>query len=182
MQGLSDGYFVIPYTIGDYLAKSGAGAISPDSPEVKEVMESVRQRVDQLTSVKGKRSSRSYHKELGQIMWEYAGMARNASGLEKAIGQIQDLRDDFNKNLLVPGSGDNLNAELKELVGSVISLILANCYVEMHLKEMSLVVVIFEKSIKLMMAKHLEMTKISLTPQFGNIRVMRSSPPDIVRI
>ena len=114
MQGLSDGYFVIPYTIGDYLAKSGAGAISPDSPEVKEVMESVRQRVDQLTSVKGKRSSRSYHKELGQIMWEYAGMARNASGLEKAIGQIQDLRDDFNKNLLVPGSGDNLNAELEK--------------------------------------------------------------------
>ena len=113
MQGLSDGYFVIPYTIGDYLAKSGAGAISPDSPEVKQVMESVRERVDQLVSSKGKRSSRSYHKELGQIMWEYAGMARNEEGLNKAIGQIQDLRDDFNKNLLVPGSGDNLNAELE---------------------------------------------------------------------
>ena len=113
MQGLSDGYFVIPYTIGDYLAKSGAGAISPDSPEVKEVLESVRERVDQLVSSKGKRSSRSYHKELGQIMWEYAGMARNEGGLNKAIGQIQDLRDDFNKNLLVPGSGDNLNAELE---------------------------------------------------------------------
>jgi len=113
MQGLSDGYFVIPYTIGDYLAKSGAGAISPDSPEVKEVMESVRERVDQLVSSKGKRSSRSYHKELGQIMWEYAGMARNEKGLNKAIGQIQDLRDDFNKNLLVPGSADNLNAELE---------------------------------------------------------------------
>ena len=113
MQGLSDGYFVIPYTIGDYLACSGAGSISPDSPEVKEVMESVRQRVDQLTSASGKRSSRSYHKELGQIMWDHAGMARNATGLEKAIGQIQDLRDDFNKNLLVPGSGDTLNAELE---------------------------------------------------------------------
>ncbi len=113
MQGLSDGYFVIPYTIGDYLAKAGAGAISPDSAEVKEVMESVRERVDQLISSKGKRSSRSYHKELGQIMWEYAGMARNEKGLNKAIGQIQDLRDDFNKNLLVPGSGDNLNAELE---------------------------------------------------------------------
>ena len=113
MQGLSDGYFVIPYTIGDYLARSGAGSISPDSPEVKEVMESVRQRVDQLTSACGKRSSRSYHKELGQIMWDHAGMARNATGLEKAIGQIQDLRDDFNKNLLVPGSGDTLNAELE---------------------------------------------------------------------
>ena len=113
MQGLSDGYFVIPYTIGDYLARSGTGSISPDSPEVKEVMESVRQRVDQLTSASGKRSSRSYHKELGQIMWDYAGMARNATGLEKAIGQIQDLREDFNKNLLVPGSGDTLNAELE---------------------------------------------------------------------
>jgi succinate dehydrogenase / fumarate reductase flavoprotein subunit len=76
-------------------------------------MESVRERVDQLVSSKGKRSSRSYHKELGQIMWEYAGMARNEKGLNKAIGQIQDLRDDFNKNLLVPGSGNNLNAELE---------------------------------------------------------------------
>lgn len=113
MQGLSDGYFVIPYTIGDYLAKSGSGAISPDAPEVKEVMESVRHRVDQLVSASGKRSSRSYHKKLGQIMWEYAGMARNESGLGKAIGEIQDLREDFNKNLLVPGSGDNLNAELE---------------------------------------------------------------------
>lgn len=113
MQGLSDGYFVIPYTIGDYLASTGAGSISPDSSEVKEVMESVRQRIDLLTSCKGKRSSRSYHKQLGQIMWESAGMARNAPGLEKAIGQIQDLRDDFEKNLLVPGNSSNLNAELE---------------------------------------------------------------------
>ena len=113
MQGLSDGYFVIPYTIGDYLANSGSGAISPDSKEVSEVMESVRERVDQLTSCQGKRSSRSYHKELGHIMWESAGMARNAPGLKKAIGQIQDLRDDFEKNLLVPGNSSNLNAELE---------------------------------------------------------------------
>jgi succinate dehydrogenase / fumarate reductase flavoprotein subunit len=113
MQGLSDGYFVIPYTIGDYLAKSGAGSISPDSQQVKEVMDSVKERVDQLVSTQGKRSSRSYHKELGQIMWEYAGMARNEQGLTKAIGEIQDLRDDFNKNLLVPGTSDNLNAELE---------------------------------------------------------------------
>ncbi len=113
MQGLSDGYFVIPYTIGDYLARTGSGAISPDSPEVKEAMESVRQRVDQLTSASGKRSSRSYHKHLGQIMWEYAGMARNEKGLKKAIGEIQDLRDDFHKNLYVPGSSETLNAELE---------------------------------------------------------------------
>ncbi len=113
MQGLSDGYFVIPYTIGDYLASTGAGALSPDSPEVKDALEGVRERVDRLTSTNGKRSSRSYHKELGQIMWEFAGMTRNEKGLKKAIGDIQDLRDDFQKNLLVSGSGDSLNAELE---------------------------------------------------------------------
>ena len=66
-----------------------------------------------MVSAKGKRSSRSYHKELGNIMWEYAGMARNEKGLNKAIGEIQDLRDDFNKNLLVTGHGEELNMELE---------------------------------------------------------------------
>jgi succinate dehydrogenase / fumarate reductase flavoprotein subunit len=113
MQGLSDGYFVIPYTIGNYLASTGAGVLSPDSPEVKESLDRVKQGVDQLTSTKGKRSSRSYHKELGQIMWEFAGMARNEKGLLKAIGDIQDLKEDFKKNLMVPGSGDRLNVELE---------------------------------------------------------------------
>ena len=113
MQGLSDGYFVIPYTVGNYLASTGAGTISPDGPEVKEVLESVKERTSQLLSISGKKSARSYHKELGQIMWEYAGMARNATGLQKAIGEIQDLRDHFQKNLLVPGTGDRLNVELE---------------------------------------------------------------------
>ena len=113
MQGLSDGYFVIPYTVGNYLASSGAGTISPDGPEVKEVLESVKERTSQLLSISGKKSARSYHKELGQIMWEYAGMARNATGLQKAIVEIQDLRDHFQKNLLVPVTGDRLNVELE---------------------------------------------------------------------
>jgi succinate dehydrogenase / fumarate reductase flavoprotein subunit len=113
MQGLSDGYFIIPYTIGNYLAQTGAGSVSPDGPEVKEALDSVKQRVDQLLTPNGKKSSRSYHKELGQIMWEYAGMARNEAGLKKAIGQIQGLREDFASNLLVPGSGERLNAELE---------------------------------------------------------------------
>ena len=91
MQGLSDGYFVIPYTIGNYLADSGAGAISPDAPEVKDALESVKQRVDQLLSPKGKRSSRSYHKELGQIMWEYAGMA-SESGLKRQSAIFRNWR------------------------------------------------------------------------------------------
>ena len=113
MQGLSDGYFVLPYTIGDYLASAGAGSVSPDGPEVKVALDNVKQRLDTLLSIDGKRTSRSYHKHLGQIMWEYAGMARNENGLKKAIGEIQDLREDFHKNLLVPGSGESLNIELE---------------------------------------------------------------------
>ena len=113
MQGLSDGYFVLPYTIGDYLASAGAGSVSPDGPEVKVALDNVKQRLDALLSIDGKRTSRSYHKHLGQIMWEYAGMARNEKGLKKAIGEIQDLREDFHKNLLVPGSGESLNIELE---------------------------------------------------------------------
>jgi succinate dehydrogenase / fumarate reductase flavoprotein subunit len=113
MQGLSDGYFVIPYTIGNYLTTISPGGIDPEGEVARETMESVKERVSQLVSAKGKRSSRSYHKELGQIMWEYAGMARNEQGLKKAIGQIQDLRDDFNKNLLVTGKGEEYNMELE---------------------------------------------------------------------
>lgn len=113
MQGLSDGYFVIPYTIGNYLTTISPGGIDPEGEVARETMESVKERVSQLVSAKGKRSSRSYHKELGQIMWDYAGMARNEEGLNKAIGQIQDLRDDFNKNLLVTGTGEEYNMELE---------------------------------------------------------------------
>ena len=113
MQGLSDGYFVIPYTIGNYLTTISPGGIDPEGEAARETMESVKERVSQLVSAKGKRSSRSYHKELGQIMWEYAGMARNETGLNKAIGHIQDLREDFNKNLLVTGIGEEYNMELE---------------------------------------------------------------------
>ena len=113
MQGLSDGYFVIPNTIADYLVKVGASAPDPDGPAFKETLDQVKARVDGLLSTGGERSSRSYHKELGQIMWEYAGMARNEVGLNKAIGLIQDLRDDFSKNLRVTGNGESLNHELE---------------------------------------------------------------------
>ena len=113
MQGLSDGYFVLPYTIGNYLTTISPGGIDPEGAAALETLESVKDRVGQMVSAKGKRSSRSYHKELGNIMWEYAGMARNEKGLNKAIGEIQDLRDDFNKNLLVTGHGEELNMELE---------------------------------------------------------------------
>ena len=110
--GLSDGYFVIPYN-WKLLNHDQSSGIDPEGEVARETMESVKERVSQLVSAKGKRSSRSYHKELGQIMWDYAGMARNEEGLNKAIGQIQDLRDDFNKNLLVTGTGEEYNMELE---------------------------------------------------------------------
>jgi succinate dehydrogenase / fumarate reductase flavoprotein subunit len=113
MQGLSDGYFVLPYTIGNYLTTISPSGVDPEGAAARETLESVKERVGQMVSAKGKRSSRSYHKELGNIMWEYAGMARNEKGLNKAIGEIQDLRDDFNKNLLVTGHGEELNMELE---------------------------------------------------------------------
>jgi len=99
MQGLSDGYFVIPYTVGNYLASSGAGTISPDGPEVKEVLESVKERTSQLLSISGKKSARSYHKELGQIMWEYAGMARNATRASKSNWRNSRFEGSLSKKL-----------------------------------------------------------------------------------
>ena len=113
MQGLSDGYFVIPNTIADYLAKVGAGAPAADGPAFRETVDQARARIDGLLSCGGKRTARSYHKELGQIMWEYAGMARNEAGLKKAIDLIRDLREDFSGNLFVPGKGEQLNMELE---------------------------------------------------------------------
>ena len=101
-----------PTRLAIYLADSGAGAISPDAPEVKDALESVKQRVDQLLSPKGKRSSR-----LSQGTWtDHVGICGNGkkqTGLKKAIGDIQDLRDDFLKNVLVSGSNETLNAELE---------------------------------------------------------------------
>ena len=107
-------------------------------------------------------------------MWEYAGMARNSTGLEKAIGQIQDLRDDFNKNLLVPGSGDQLNAEL-ERAGRVRDFwILVNCFAGMLWKETSPVVGISARSTRRKTEKLPETMRISPMQQSGNTKVRES--------
>ncbi|MEM7673930.1 MAG: fumarate reductase/succinate dehydrogenase flavoprotein subunit [Verrucomicrobiota bacterium] len=116
MQGLADGYFVIPYTIGDYLARiplNEAGTNSPEDPEFKEAEAAVKGRIDKLLSINGKKSARAFQKDLGLIMWEYAGMARDKAGLEKAIKLIQELRADFWKNVGVPGTNEQLNIELE---------------------------------------------------------------------
>ncbi|MEO3782420.1 fumarate reductase/succinate dehydrogenase flavoprotein subunit [Actinocorallia sp. B10E7] len=112
MQGLADGYFVIPQTVGDYLAKNPATPV-PDET-VQAVEDEVKGQVEKFLSIKGNRTVDSYHRELGQIMWEYCGMERTDEGLRKAIGMIRELREDFWENVTVPGSGDDLNQSLEK--------------------------------------------------------------------
>ncbi len=113
MQGLADGYFIIPYTLANYLAETGAGAPSTDSAEFKEVETKVKGKIGRLLGIEGKRSARSFHMELGKIVWEYCGMARNARGLQKALDIIPGLRDEFWSDLRVTGQGEELNMELE---------------------------------------------------------------------
>ena len=114
MQGLADGYFVLPYTVTDYLAGVGlTGRPSADAPEFKAVVKEVQDRTQWFLNNKGSRSARSYHKELGKIVWEKCGMARDKAGLEGAIRDLQALRADFWKNIRVVGSGDQLAPELE---------------------------------------------------------------------
>ena len=101
MQGLADGYFVLPYTIGQYLADGGPdNRPDPDSSEFTGTEDEVRSRIDKLLSIKGKRTPTSFHRELGQIIWEKCGMARNKSGLEEAIRKIPELREEFGAILM----------------------------------------------------------------------------------
>jgi succinate dehydrogenase / fumarate reductase flavoprotein subunit len=113
MQGLADGYFVLPYAIGDYLASNKLEPVSVDAPEVKAAVADVKARTDRLLGVKGKRTVASFHRELGKIMWEYCGMARDASGLKKALELIPALRDEFWRDVNIPGSGAELNQTLE---------------------------------------------------------------------
>jgi succinate dehydrogenase / fumarate reductase flavoprotein subunit len=113
MQGLADGYFVLPYTIGDYLASVKLEPVSADAPEVKAAVADVAQRTSKLLGVKGKRTVASFHRELGKIMWEYCGMARDAAGLTKALELIPALREEFWKDVMIPGSGAELNQTLE---------------------------------------------------------------------
>ena len=122
MQGLADGYFIAPYTVADYLAREGAGAPDPEGPAFREAEAAVRDRIGRLLGVGGKRSARSFHIELGRIMWEYCGMARNESGLEKALELIPQLREAFWSDVNVPGRDEYLNIEL-ERAGRVADLL-----------------------------------------------------------
>ncbi len=115
MQGLADGYFVLPYTIGDYLADDiRTGKIPTDTPEFDKAEADVKERIEKLMNANGKHSVDYYHKKLGKIMWNKCGMSRNAADLESAMKEIEALRADFWENVNIPGSADSLNTELEK--------------------------------------------------------------------
>lgn len=114
MQGLADGYFVIPYTLGDFLAKQAPGGVNADHPEVKKTEEDVRHRVSKFCQLKGKRSVDSFHRELGRVMWDNCGMGRTEAGLTEAIKKIPIIAEDFYQNAAVGGAGDDLNQTLEK--------------------------------------------------------------------
>lgn len=115
MQGLADGYFVIPYTIGSYLSKEiSTKAIPTDHPAFEEAERNTQAQIDRLLNVKGSRSVDYYHKKLGKITWDKCGMARNEQGLKEAIGEIKALREEFWQNVRVPGEQYELNPELEK--------------------------------------------------------------------
>ena len=115
MQGLADGYFILPYTIGDYLShKFSEPKTDIHAPEFDEAEKAVRERIEKIFAVKGTETVDSIHKKLGHIMWEYVGMARNEAGLKKAIEEIGKLREEFWKTVRVPGTNEEFNQELEK--------------------------------------------------------------------
>jgi succinate dehydrogenase / fumarate reductase flavoprotein subunit len=114
MQGLADGYFVLPNTLSNYLAAGPFDKVASDHPEVVATQQAVEERLTKLLSVNGDRTVDSFHRELGHIMWEYCGMERTEEGLSKAIGLIRGLRDEFWTRVKVPGTGAELNQNLEK--------------------------------------------------------------------
>src|SRR5690606_27849673 len=113
MQGLADGYFVIPYTLAGYLGSTMLPSVSTDHDAFKEAAASVQARIDRLLKVKGKETPRQLHRRLAQILWDDVGMARNDAGLRRALEQIPKLREEFWQNVSVPGEPNNLNKNLE---------------------------------------------------------------------
>jgi succinate dehydrogenase / fumarate reductase flavoprotein subunit len=113
MQGLADGYFVIPYTIGDYLASPGRVKVDAGHAAVKDAEKETAARTERLLGIGGARTADSFHRELGEVMWENVGMARNKESLEKALKRIPEIRAEFWKNLRVTGVNGELNQELE---------------------------------------------------------------------
>ena len=114
MQGLADGYFILPYAVGSYLAANRLARVDESQREIQTTVTAVRQTIDKLLSIRGKRTVDSFHRDLGKIVWNYCGMTRTAQGLDTAISEIRVLREEYWQNVTVPGSGDDLNQSLEK--------------------------------------------------------------------
>jgi len=137
MQGLADGYFILPYTIGDYLASTKFEKVSPEQAEFREAEREVSERIRRLLAIRGRRTVDSLHRELGKLLWEYCGMARNARGLQYALGKIPELREEFWSNVNVLGSGEEFNQALERAgrVADFLELAELICHDALHRKE-----------------------------------------------
>ncbi len=137
MQGLADGYFVLPYTIGNYLASNKLPAVSVDDPAARAVEAEVQQRITHLLHVDGKRSVDSFHRELGKLMWDACGMSRNEQGLKDALKRIPEIRAEFHENVRVLGNGEEINQSLEKAgrVADFMELAELMCIDALHRKE-----------------------------------------------
>jgi succinate dehydrogenase / fumarate reductase flavoprotein subunit len=114
MQGLADGYFILPYTLPNYIASTSLEKVDTSHPAFAAVEEEVSQRVNQLVNIRGKRTVDSFHKELGKLMWDNCGMARSAEGLRANLARIPALREEFWSNVNIIGTGEELNQSLEK--------------------------------------------------------------------
>jgi succinate dehydrogenase / fumarate reductase, flavoprotein subunit len=113
MQGLADGYFIIPYTMGGYLAGAGIPSVTTGHDAFRQAADDARRRIDGLLSIRGKRTPGEFHRDLGGILWDYCGMSRNQEELEKAKGMVAALKEEFRKNVLVSGASEDFNQSLE---------------------------------------------------------------------
>jgi succinate dehydrogenase / fumarate reductase flavoprotein subunit len=137
MQGLADGYFILPYTIGNYLAQSKGPKIDASHAAFQDALKDVTHRTKKLLSSKGKRTVDSFHRELGKLLWEKCGMARNKEGLEEALARLPALRAEFEENISIPGSGAEMNQELEKAgrVADFFELAELMCFDALHRNE-----------------------------------------------
>jgi succinate dehydrogenase / fumarate reductase flavoprotein subunit len=114
MQGLADGYFILPYTLGNYLATAKLDKVTVDHPEFKKAEAEAKGRIETLLSIKGTKTVDEFHRELGLLMWDKCGMSRNESGLKEALKRIPEIREDFWKNVNVVGESEDFNQSLEK--------------------------------------------------------------------
>ncbi|WP_397600950.1 fumarate reductase/succinate dehydrogenase flavoprotein subunit [Silvanigrella sp.] len=114
MQGLADGYFIIPTTLTNYIGGTNLQKVTTNNPEFKEAMDSAKNRINKILGVKGNKTADQFHKELGHVIWDHCGMARNKEGLEKALKMVPKIKEEFWNNISVPGTGEQLNQELEK--------------------------------------------------------------------